>query len=327
MKRSTGQAPLPGSGIFSTTGRGLALAALLVLLVSWSFRAGAAAEGGSATVVPAGPPLPVKVPDLPAHDRTPWRQVTLRQIRHIVGPDKKGKGLVIDLEDSTLFGEIYTGPYPFEAGSADMDYVRYRRWSRLDKGRGVLRIAGFFDNRYNANNWPQGQGWTMTPTIAYRLDLWRRQGQDVRPLGFYQALVSFQRRDGQFEQVNTILEGPFVSLINSGDPGSLVISWDTSETCRGTVTLVDDQGRETRTAEQTAGTAHEIRVGNLKPSSHYTYHVTCVTAAGDTTVSNRYSLTTAPEAGRGTAVIAYGGDSREGVGGGSVPAWASTPGS
>ena len=264
----------------------------------------------------SGPDLPVRVPDLPRYDRAPRHQLTLRQIRNIIGPDRKGKGLVIDLEDSSLFGEIFTGPYPFEAGCADFDYVRYRRWSRLREGRGTLRIAGFLDDRYNANNWPQGQGWTMTPTIAYRLDLWRRDGQDVRPLGFYQSLVSFKHEDGKFEAVNTILEGPFVSLVNSSDPTSLMLSWTTSEICRGTVTLVDDQGRAASTAEKAEGTDHEIRVENLKPDNSYTYHVTCVTAAGDSTISNRYTLETAPEAGRGTAVIAFGGDSREGVGGG-----------
>ncbi len=274
------------------------------------------AAGASRSTEPAAPPLPVKVPDLPSHDRTPWQQITLRQIHNIIGPDPAGKGLMIDLEDSTLFGEIYTGPYPFEAGSADFDYVRYRRWSRLRNGRGVLRIAGFFNPRYNANNWPEGQGWTMTPTIAYRLDLWRRNGGGAERLGFYQGLVSFERRDGKFVQINTITAGPFVSLVNSGDPTSLLISWTTSESSLGTVTLDDGQGRVTTFTEATAGTDHEIRVGHLRPQSRYAYHVTCATAAGDTTVSNRYTLETAPEAGEGRAVIAFGGDSRAGVGGG-----------
>ncbi len=264
----------------------------------------------------ADQPLPVKVPDLPPKEGGARNQLTLRQINNIIGPDAEGKGLVIDLLDSTLVGDVYTGPYPFEAGSADFDYTRYRRWDRIRGGRGVLRIAGFFGNRDNANNWPHGQGWTMTPTIAYRLDLWRQQDGDIRHLGFYDSVVSFRRDDESFRRVNTIMEGPFVSLVGSDDPTSLMLSWTTSEVSLGTVTMAADKQEDRRITEAAAGLHHEIVVAGLKPRSRYTYHVSCISAGGDTVVSNRYELLTAPQAGQGKVTIAFVGDGREGVGGG-----------
>ncbi len=261
-------------------------------------------------------PLPVKVPDLVQRTRDHRRVLTLKQINNIVGPDKEGKGLALDLGDTTLFGDIYTGPYPFEAGQADYDYTRYRRYSQIRKGRGVLRIQDLYRSYYNANNWPAGQGWAMTPTVAYRLDLWRRQQGDVRHLGFYESVVSFKKEGDRIRKVNTIMEGPFVSLINSEDPTTMLLSWTTSEMCRGTVTLVNADQVETKWEEPTARMAHEVEVDGLSPQTRYSYFIQCTSADGEGIVSNRYHFISAPLAGQGTVTVAYGGDGRQGVGGG-----------
>ena len=260
--------------------------------------------------------LPVKAPDLPLHVRAPRHPLTRAQIGNITGVDEKGRGLVLDLQDENLFGAIYTGPYPFEAGQADIDYVRYRRWSRLENGRGVLRVTDFLRPYLNVNNWPDGQGWRMTPTVAYRLDLWRRDGDRVDRLGFYAGVVSFALDAGKPRPVNTITEGPFVSLVGSDDPASLTVTWLTSEPCRGEVVLDDETGGLLRFADDGGVKKHEIRANGLRPDTEYAYHVVCVTATGDTTVSHRWTLRTAPLRGRGEVAIAFAGDSREGVGGG-----------
>jgi len=83
--------------------------------------------------------LPVLQPEYPTKQGGIRNQVTFDQIHNIVGPSADGKGLAIDLEDSSLYGEIFTGPYPFEAGEADFECARYRRpWEllRLETGSG-----------------------------------------------------------------------------------------------------------------------------------------------------------------------------------------------
>ena len=292
------------------------ISAALVIVLFLCVTAGVIPAATSAAGEETRLDLPVRVPDLPARHGHPRNQVTREQIGNVLGPDDGGRGLVIDLQDTTLSGTISTGPYPFEAGDADIDYMRFRRSSRLEKGRGVLRITDLMDPFRNANNWPQGQGWQMTPTIAYRLDLWRGSGDRIDRLGFYHGLVSFSYRDGILRRLNTITEGPFVSGVSSDDPTSLVIAWLTSDPCRGAVALEDTAGRTVAVADPGPATAHEVRVTGLEPDSRYLYHVACVTDRGDTTISNRYELRTAPSRGEGEVVLAFVGDSREGTGGG-----------
>ncbi|RLB30479.1 MAG: hypothetical protein DRH20_16610, partial [Deltaproteobacteria bacterium] len=52
--------------------------------------------------------LPVLVPDLPERQVGIRNRVVLDQIRSIRGPDREGRGLVMDLGDPSLFGTIYT---------------------------------------------------------------------------------------------------------------------------------------------------------------------------------------------------------------------------
>ncbi len=263
-------------------------------------------------------PLPVKIPDLPVKDGGIRNQVTYDQINNITGPDADGKGMIIDLEDPTLMGTVYTGPYPFEAGQADMDYFRFRKSSSIVNGTGTLRISDFFKAKYNANNWPEGQGWEMTPTIGYRLDLWRMDGADIEHLGFYNSLASFARSGDEYTPLTTILQGPFLSMVNSDDPTSVIITWDTDRACRGSVTVARNKkmNKAFTVDESSDGAEHAVEVSGLRPDTRYFYFVSCETSGAGQTVSNRYEFRTAPKAGRGRVGIAFAGDSREGVGGG-----------
>ena len=288
--------------------RGVARLLALCMVVSlWS----ASAFGGDE-------PLPVKVPDLLPKDAGIRNQVTYDQINNVIGPDAEGKGLVIDLEDPTLMGTVYTGPYPFEAGQADMDYFRFRKSSSVVNGTGTLRISDFFKEKYNANNWPDGQGWEMTPTIGYRLDLWSLDGADIEHLGFYNSVASFANTGDTYTPVTTILQGPFLSMVNSDDPTSVVITWGTDCSCWGSVTVASDKGmNEFFTVDEShEGVEHAVKVTGLRPDAKYFYFVSCETSGAGQTVSNRYEFRTAPKPGKGTVRIAFVGDSREGVGAG-----------
>lgn len=288
--------------------------------------------------------LPVVVPDLPPTQADVRNQVTFSQIHNIVGPDDAGKGLTIDLEDTTLFGTVYTGPYPFEAGDADYDYSRYRKSSALDLGTGTLSISDFFKDKYNANSWPQGI-WPMTTTIGYRLDLYRDDQDGCQHLGFYEGVVSFQKEGDTYLKNLTITEGPFVTMVRSDDPTTLTLAWETDEVSRGVVyaaqvvdltdlppfwrDLYEQSGVVISYAhhqyvieypvmfsESESTRNHEVELTGLQPASTYLYTVLCTTESGDSVLSNLYSLETAPEAGEGSATLAFAGDSREGVGGG-----------
>jgi hypothetical protein len=52
-----------------------------------------------------------------------------------IGPDSSGRGLTLDLKDTTLWGTIYSGVFYFEKENSDYIYNRFREGSRLKKGK------------------------------------------------------------------------------------------------------------------------------------------------------------------------------------------------
>ncbi len=233
-------------------------------------------------------------------------------IHNIVGPSTDGKGLLLDLGDSLLQGRIYTGPYPFEAGESDYDYARYRYYMPLENGAGTLRIDKYFQDKYNANFWPEGQGEAGTMTLGYRLDL--------GDLGFYDSVVSFSNDSGYAKDL-TILEGPFVTMVTSDDPSKIVIAFETDESCIGKVEISRPYPSHARYRGSFIPRAnfdgsntrnHEIPVTGLRPGMRYHYRVW----GGGSTHSSVYSFQSAPRPGAGNVSIAFASDSREGIGGG-----------
>ena len=106
--------------------------------------------------------LPVNPPDGRMRSKGIRNAISLAQIHNIVGPSRDGKGLLIDLGDETLFGSIYSGPYPFEQNESDYDHVRFRMKTALKDGKGVIHCLDFVSkDKYNANNWP-----ASTQTLA-----------------------------------------------------------------------------------------------------------------------------------------------------------------
>lgn len=276
--------------------------------------------------------LPVKPPAEPLQSKGIRNIISLNQIRNIVGPSKDGKGLLLDLQDESLFGSIYAGPYPFEQAESDYDYMRFRVKTSLVEGRGVIHCHDFvYEDKVNANDWPQ-----PTMTVAYRLELYRRQGTRVDVLGFYDSLVSFViaepaagasgKSKPVFRKSITVIEGPFVSLLTSDDPSRALLVWQTDVPCQTTVSLEAlGTGQVTPSrglastqipAPDRSSVQHEVRLHRLRPDTRYAYTIRCRTAGGQETVVGPYCFKTAPRPGQGKVTFAFVSDSREGVGGG-----------
>lgn len=225
----------------------------------------------------------------------------------ITGPDKKNRGLVIDLGDTSLFGRIYSGIFYFDYSHNDYLFPYYRESSRLKNGKGVIRIKDFVEpqSETNVNHW-QDEG-----VVAYRLNLMRRKGKKIAPLGFHDSAVRFRYRNGIFEKALTLTEGPIVNLATSDHPDWLVISFETDRPSRGWVE-VEGTGKFSDSKETIR---HEIRLTNLRAETDYRYRVVA-SVTGDTLRTPLFSIRTAPPPGKYPVTFAYAGDSRSGNGGG-----------
>ena len=258
--------------------------------------------------------LPVKIPPYPPKKTKVRNKITLKQLLNLV-VDSDKKGFYIDLEDPTLYGYIYYGPYPFEAGTkpgcADYDYFRFRKKAKIIAGKAFINVKKLFKDRYNANNWSKGQGFSGTPAIGYRLDLFKITKKGFDYLGFYDGIIHFKYENGKFVKLPTIYEGPFVTNVTSDHYDKLNIIFKTDKVCKGIV-LVEGVGAF---KEEKAGKFHNIPIKDLNPAETYKYVVKC----GDT-ITRVYKFETAPRPGEldrdGVIKIAFAGDSREGVGGG-----------
>ncbi len=263
--------------------------------------------------------LPVLVPDFPQREGSIRNPVTFTDM-HNINQTGDHIGLYVDLNNPSLQGNIYTGPYPFEIGVADYDYARYRGFNPLKNGSGVLQINKFFSEKYNANAWPYGQaGSQPTLTIAYRLE--------ISGYGFYDSVVSFKGHpDIGFQKNLTITEGPFVTMARSDEPHRLMIAFETDEICQGQVDVATTSPRQKRHSRQFTAEklftetepskCHEIWLSGLSPDHRYEYMVQCANEKGDSVRSSVYSFVTAPSPGKGNITFAFVSDSREGVGGG-----------
>ena len=232
--------------------------------------------------------------------------------------------------DEELHGTILTGPYPFEAGEADYDYARYRLSSPLIRGKGMLSIADMLKEKIKTKEWP-GEQSLVTPVLGYRLDLWRTNWKIPQHLGFYDGVVAFRNENKGFVKNLTILEGPFVALVNSDTPGSPVIAWQTDEPCKGTVSVCPaktGEARDKTRAEQLGNvkskayiesqdsTNHRVNVTGLEAFTEYNYCVECEKSDGERVRSRVYRFRTAPVSGKGPVSFAFAGDSVEALGSG-----------
>jgi hypothetical protein len=277
---------------------------------------GEAAGQSSATAID----LPVKIPSYPGVEVGVRNPITWRQLHAVSAgaSDNEGEALWIDLGDSALQGTASTGPYPFEAGKADYAYQAFRLTRPVTGGTGILRIDRFFEDKFDANQWPQGQCAEHedcpSPTIAYRLHLLTAgTAGRIVDYGFYDGRAGFtgDSEHGPYRPAPTIIEGPFVNLVRSDTPDRVLISFETDAPCLGSVVL-REKGKTFR--EPAAMRRHAVWLTDLKADTAYTYQARC---DGDAVRSMTYALRTAPPVnGSKKVVFAFASDSREGVGGG-----------
>ncbi len=206
------------------------------------------------------------------------------------------------IDPSRIYGEVCAGPYPFEGEETSYPYRRFRTRGRIRDGSGVLRVGRLIHGHSNSEAWTDGG------QICVRMDLFlEEEGRDLK-LGTYDTFVRFVFADDRYVILPSLLEGPFVGMITSDDPTTLIVSFRTRVPEEAVVELGD--GREFR--EDAPVRAHEINLHGLEPDSEYAYSVTIhgVEVA-------RRSFRTAPDRGEGEVTFAYTGDSRAGVGGGA----------
>ena len=225
--------------------------------------------------------------------------------KSIVSGDSNG--LIINLADTTLFGEIYSGPFYFERFNTEYYYSRFRHQTHLEKGQGLIPIKRFLENRDESNV----NRWTNEGVMAYRLNLYKRMKDKIQIMGLSDSNIRFLYRDGIFHKGLTITEGPIVNLITSDHPDWMVISFDTDKPAQASVVL--KEGRIARSS-QTA-THHEIHLEKLQSNQIYKYHIEAI-RADDTLKTPILHFNTAPEKGFSAFNFVYTGDGRAAYGGG-----------
>jgi len=220
------------------------------------------------------------------------------------------KGLELDLKSVTrlldgteidpknLYGNVYLGPYPFEAAETDFRYKRFRPVTSIQGGRATLDVGRLLRARYNSEEW------TDRGTITLRVVLFLQSPDRDRSLGAYDTFTAFVKTDGGYQRQPWIVEGPSVHLLNSDDPTRATIRFATDEEVPAVVLLGD--GREITTP---AGREHVVPITQLEPGGKLQYRI----RVGQIT-SKAYSLQAAPARGEGPVTFAYCGDSRAGVG-------------
>lgn len=218
-------------------------------------------------------------------------------------------GLNIDLNNSELWGKIYTSPYPFEAGDSDYDYANFRVSTDITDGKGNISIYNFYKALYDSNSWNLGGRSEVTPTIAYRLELF--SGKTLQ--GMYGSFASFSKdNNGVFVKLPTIVEGPFVTNVSSENPTKMEVVWRTDEPCSGKVYF----GVNIFNEIDTYVTVHSVTIDNLSPDTEYEYYIESESQDGRTVRSNTYNLKTAPTKGHGDVKFVYASDSYKTEGGG-----------
>ena len=231
--------------------------------------------------------------------------------------DGDSSGLVLDLtgietlldgseiDPSKIYGKVYTGPFPFESEETEYNYKRYRRVNDISEGQGIIDTNTLLRDKYNSEKW------TDRGTVAVRVTLFLEQEGQDRILGTYDTYTAFLFDDQTTQKLASFKEAPSVNLINSDDPTTMVIAFETATPEPATITI---EGVGTVTSE--AQTKHEVVIDGLMPDTEYTYTVTI--GEGETIVDfyPESTFTTAPEAGEypddGSIVTVFMSDSREG---------------
>jgi len=249
----------------------------------------------------AGEKVPVKIPRLRQKKAEENFFLRQNQVWNVL-PKGNETGLFLDLKDSTLTGRLSFGVYQKDA---TLTFPRYRRASRIEKGRGFLKIGAFFRPVYDDNGWAK----TKEGCMPYRIEIW---DPTLRTMHTYDARVHFVKKNGVFYRSLTITEGPFVNLVRSDAPDRVLISWTTDDPSQGAVWIGKKKFTDSKKSRH-----HEVWVTGLSPCVDYSYRVTSKGKLG-TVTSREFSFQTAPPKGASHFKFAFMSDSRSGFGGGEL---------
>lgn len=207
-----------------------------------------------------------------------------------------------DIDTSKIYGDIYSGPYPFEKEETDYAYKRFRIRSKIKNGKGyinIIRLILRIDNHLQ-----NSEDWTDEGTITAKFVLFLEKEGEDEFLGNYEARIDFRKEGEKFVKVPSIIEGPMINLVHSENPSELVISFRTSDPVNGEV-FVPGIGlfRNGKISK-----SHEIKITGLEPDSEYRYRVRY-----GRSVTGRYKFRTAPSESAEQILFAYSGDSRSGI--------------
>ncbi len=236
----------------------------------------------------------------------------LFSIEQLVASVKNGNsiGLLFDLtgikktlgnrtiDTTKIYGDIYTGPYPFEKDETDYSYKRFRSRSKISKGIGYINISYLLMDVVNS------EGWIDKGTIIVKFVLYLEKEGEDEYLGNYEARLEFKKDGKKFIKVPSIIEGPMIHLVNSDDPSTIVISFKTSDPVNSEI-FIPGLGLFMGNPDSVR---HEIKIKGLEPDSIYRYRV----RYGEN-VTNNYKFRTAPSESVKQIVFAYTGDSRAGI--------------
>ncbi|NJN26542.1 MAG: metallophosphoesterase family protein [Cyclobacteriaceae bacterium] len=203
-------------------------------------------------------------------------------------PTGTSDGIAFDFQDSLLYGTLLYGFIPY-GDSRHPQPVYFRSPEPIVAGKATISISAM-GGRYDMIGWgAKGKG-----TLGYRI-------VDDRGSMIYNGIISF-KGTGPFEIDDSIVEGPFVSLLN--DQGATIF-FKTNKELKAEVVAGG------KTFKGKMGTIHEIEIKGLDPETTYDYTVNY----GDN--SQTYRFKTAPKPGtRSKFTFSYASDSRSGNGGG-----------
>ncbi|MBN1253491.1 MAG: metallophosphoesterase family protein [Bacteroidales bacterium] len=217
---------------------------------------------------------------------------SLYKISDFVNAWKNDKnGLQFNSENGFINGTMYVGLIHF----SDSKYphpVYFKRSRTITKGKTFIPIKDFFKGHYDMVGWEKsGRG-----AFGYRI-------LDTEGRIIYNGTVGFVLDNEEFKVDTTIIEGPFINLINEN---SVTISYKTNYDVFSEITI----NKKTFKSDNKEFN-HELQIADLKPDTKYEY----VLKYGSNT--QKYSFKTAHKSGiRKPFVFAYASDSRGGNGGG-----------
>lgn len=213
------------------------------------------------------------------------------KLENLIGsPEGFAEGIVLNFKNTTLKGTLYYGFINY--GDSRHPLPVYRRGTEIKGGQAIIPIKTNLSGRYDMIGWEKsGKG-----IVGYRFV--NENGEII-----YDGKIRFQYENEKFKILPTILEGPFVNLLN---PEGATISFETNVAIKCKV-RVDQKDFE----DETASIHHEIKLTGLNANTFYQYSVMLEEDFWT------YSFRTAPKPGsRNSFVFAYASDSRAGIGSG-----------